>query len=443
MAKNLTQKIIEAHLAGGRMATGEEIALSMDQTLTQDATGTMAYLQFEALGLPRVRTKLSVSYVDHNLLQTGFESADDHRFLQSIAAKYGIYFSRPGNGISHQVHVERFAVPGSTLLGSDSHTPMAGAVGALAVGAGGLDVAVAMAGQPYHLAMPKVVLVRLTGQLNPWVAAKDIILELLRRLTVKGGVGKVLEYGGGGLATLSVPERATIANMGTEQGATSSVFPSDEQTRQFLRRQRRELDWHALAADPDAAYDEIVEVDLQALEPLMARPGSPDNVCKVSEVEGTPVAQVCVGSCNNASYLDLATLASMLNGKTVHPSVSLVVNPASRQAFNMIARDGALTELIASGARILEVGCGPCIGMGQAPPTGAVSLRTYNRNFEGRSGTRNDLVYLCSVQTASAAALTGAITDPRRLGEPPRVDLPEEVEIDDRMVLAPSPEPEV
>jgi len=442
LGKNQTQKIIEAHLVEGRMAPGEEIAITIDQTLTQDATGTMAYLQFEAMGIPRVRTKLSVSYVDHNMLQTGFESADDHRFLQSIASKYGIYFSRPGNGISHQVHMERFEVPGVTLLGSDSHTPMAGALGVLAMGAGGLDVAVAMAGQPYHLAMPRVVLVRLTGKLRPWVEAKDIILELLRRLTVKGGVGKVLEYGGEGVATLSVPERSTITNMGSELGATSSVFPSDEQTRDFLRRQRRESDWLPLAADPDAAYDDVVEIDLSTLDPLIAQPSSPDSVVKVADVQGTPVAQVCVGSCNNSSYLDLATLAAMLKGKTVHPSVSLAVNPGSRQAMSMIARGGALAELVQAGARMLEVACGPCIGMGQAPPTGAVSLRTYNRNFEGRSGTRNDLVYLCSVKTAAAAALNGVITDPRSLGEPPRVDLPQEFIVDDSLVLSPSAEPD-
>ncbi|MDP2936698.1 MAG: aconitate hydratase [Dehalococcoidia bacterium] len=442
MGKSLTRKIIEAHRLDGQASAGEEVSITIDQTLTQDATGTMAYLQFEALGLPRVRTRLSVSYVDHNMLQTGFENADDHRFLQSIAAKFGIYFSRPGNGISHQVHLERFAAPGSTLLGSDSHTPMAGAVGALAMGAGGLDVAVAMAGQPYHFAMPRVVLVRLNGHLRPWVAAKDIILELLRRLTVKGGVGKVLEYEGQGLAGLSVPERATITNMGSELGATSSVFPSDEQTRDFLRRQQRESDWRPLTSDPDAVYEEVVEIDLAALEPLIARPSSPDAVTKVSEVAGTPVAQVCVGSCNNSSFLDLASLAAVLKGKTVHPSVSLTVNPGSRQVLNMIARSGALADLIASGARILEAGCGPCIGMGQAPPSEGVSLRTYNRNFEGRSGTRNDLVYLCSIQVAAAAALSGAIVDPRRMGDPPRVELPQEYLIDDRMLLPPSSEPD-
>jgi aconitate hydratase len=442
LGKNLTQKIIEAHLASGRMVPGEEIAISIDQTLTQDATGTMAYLQFEALGIPRTRTKLSVSYVDHNMLQTGFENADDHRFLQSAAAKYGVYFSRPGNGICHQVHLERFAVPGATLLGSDSHTPMAGAVGSLAIGAGGLDVAVAMGGHPYYLAMPKVLLVRLVRRLQPWVAAKDIILELLRRLTVKGGLGRVLEYGGEGLATLSVPERATIANMGTELGATSSLFPSDEQTRDFLWRQGREPDWHPLAADPDATYDETMEIDLSALEPLIARPSRPDNVCRVSEVEGTPVAQVGVGSCNNSSYADLMTLAALLRGKRVHPGVSLVVNPGSRQTFTMIARNGALADLIQAGARILESACGPCIGMGQAPPTGGVSVRTYNRNFEGRSGTPHDLVYLASVQVAAAAALTGTITDPRRLGEPPLIELPQRFAVDDSMIIPPSSDPE-
>ncbi len=442
MGKNQTQKIIEAHLAGGQMNPGEEIAIKIDQTLTQDATGTMAYLQFEAMGLDRVRTKLSVSYVDHNLLQTGFESADDHRFLQSVAAKYGIYFSRPGNGICHQVHLERFAAPGATLLGSDSHTPNAGAMGSLAIGAGGLDVAVAMAGRPYYLAMPKVMLVRMTGRLRPWVEAKDIILELLRRLTVKGGVGRVMEYGGDGVLGLSVSERATIANMGSELGATSSVFPSDQQTRDFLRRQKREQDWLPLAADADAQYDEIIDIDLSSLEPMIAQPSSPDRVVKVSEIEGVAVAQVCVGSCNNSSYPDLATLAALLKRKTVHPSVSLTVNPGSRQVFEMIARSGALADLIESGARILESGCGPCIGMGQAPPTGGVSLRTFNRNFEGRSGTRNDLVYLCSVKTAAAAALAGVIEDPRGLGDAPRLELPEDFMVDDALILPPSSEPD-
>ncbi|MDO8690789.1 MAG: aconitate hydratase, partial [Dehalococcoidia bacterium] len=440
--KNQTQKIIEAHLLGGQMAPGEEIAIKIDQTLTQDATGTMAYLQFEAMGIDRVRTKLSVSYVDHSLLQTGFESADDHRFLQSVAARYGIYFSRPGNGICHQVHLERFAVPGATLLGSDSHTPMSGAMGALAIGAGGLDVAVAMAGRPYHLPMPRVTLVRLRGRLRAWVEAKDIILELLRRLTVKGGVGSVMEYGGDGVLTLSVSERATIANMGSELGATSSVFPSDQQTRDFLRRQKRVQDWHPLTADADASYDEIVDIDLSSLEPMIAQPSSPDRVAPVSEIEGAAVAQVCVGSCNNSSYLDLATLAALLKGKTVHPSVSLTVNPGSRQVFDMIARSGALADLIESGARILESGCGPCIGMGQAPPTGGVSLRTFNRNFEGRSGTRNDLVYLCSVKTAAAAALAGVVTDPSRMGEAPHPELPQEFLVDDSLVLPPSNEPD-
>ncbi|MDP2661157.1 MAG: aconitate hydratase [Dehalococcoidia bacterium] len=442
MGRNQTQKIIEAHLSGGHMAPGQEIAIKIDQTLTQDATGTMAYLQFEAMGIDRVRTKLSVSYVDHNLLQTGFESADDHRFLRSVAAKYGIYFSRPGNGICHQVHLERFAAPGATLLGSDSHTPMAGAIGGLAIGAGGLDVAVAMAGRPYHLLMPKVMLVRLTGTLRAWVEAKDIILELLRRLTVKGGVGMVMEYGGDGVLTLSVSERATIANMGSELGATSSVFPSDQRTRDFLSRQKREQDWRPLAADADAPYDEVIDIDLSFLEPMIAQPSSPDRVARVSEIEGAAVAQVCVGSCNNSSYLDLATLAALLKGKTIHPSVSLTVNPGSRQVFDMIARSGALADLIESGARVLESGCGPCIGMGQAPPTGGVSLRTFNRNFEGRSGTRNDLVYLCSVKTAAAAALAGVIADPSRLGEAPRPELPQEFTVDDSMVLPPSNEPD-
>ncbi|MBI2847090.1 MAG: aconitate hydratase [Chloroflexi bacterium] len=442
MRKSLTHKIISEHLVSGEMVPGEEIAISIDQTLTQDATGTMAYLQFEAMGIPRVKTKLSVSYVDHNMLQTGFENADDHRFLQSIAAKYGIYFSRPGNGICHQVHLERFAIPGQTLLGSDSHTPMSGALGMLAIGAGGLDVAVAMGGGPYYLAMPRVTLVRLKGRLRPWVSAKDIILELLRRLTVKGGTGKVIEYGGDGVASLAVPQRGTMTNMGAELGATTSIFPSDEQSRIFMRAQGRVKNWRPLSADPDAKYDEVVEIDLSSLDPLIAKPSNPDNVVPLKEVEGIPVAQVAVGSCNNSSYVDLATVAAVLKGKTVSPRVSLAVTPGSRQVFTMIARSGVLTSLVRSGARILESSCGPCIGMGQAPPSDGVSIRTFNRNFPGRSGTPNDKVYLASPEVAAASALTGVITDPRKLGAPVVIEQPKRYLLDDSMIIPPSPEPE-
>jgi aconitate hydratase len=442
MGKSLTRKIIEEHLVSGEPKVGDEIAIRIDQTLTQDATGTMAYLQFEAMGLPRVRTKLSVSYVDHNMLQAGFENADDHRFLQSVAAKYGIYFSRPGNGICHQVHLERFSAPGQTLLGSDSHTTTLGGVGMLAIGAGGLDVAVAMGGGPFYLTMPKVVRVELKGRLQPWVTGKDIILEMLRRLTVKGGVGRVFEYGGEGVACLEVPERATIANMGAELGATTSVFPSDERTREYLRAQRREHLWQPLSADPDAEYDEVIEIDLSTLEPLVARPQSPDNVVPLRELAGTKVAQVCVGSCTNSSYSDLMTVASVLRGKTVHSNLSATVTPGSRQVFNMIARNGALADLIESGFRILESACGPCIGMGQAPPTGGVSVRTFNRNFAGRSGTPNDQVYLCSPEVAAATALMGVVTDPRDLGDPPQVETPVEFHVDDDMIIPPSEKPD-
>jgi len=442
MGRSLTRKIIDEHLVSGEPTPGREIALRIDQTLTQDATGTMAYLQFEAMGIPRVRTKLSVSYADHNMLQAGFENADDHRFLQSIAAKYGIYFSRPGNGICHQVHLERFSVPGMTLLGSDSHTPTAGGAGMIAIGAGGLDVAVAMAGSPFYLAMPMVVRVELKGHLQPWVSAKDVILEILRRLTVKGGIGRIFEYGGEGLADLNVPARSTITNMGAELGATTSIFPSDEVTRQYLRAQRRDDVWQPLQADPDAEYDEVAEIDLSRLEPLIARPSSPDSVVPIREVAGTPVAQVCVGSCTNSSFTDLMTVATALRGKTVHPSLSATVSPGSRQVLNMIARNGALADLIDSGWRILESACGPCIGMGQAPPTGGVSLRTFNRNFPGRSGTPNDQVYLCSPETAAATALHGMITDPRDLGKPIQVSSPTEFHIDDHMIIPPSDRPE-
>lgn len=442
MGKSLTRKIIEEHLVDGEPVAGQEIALRIDQTLTQDATGTMAYLQFEAMGIPRVRTKLSVSYVDHNMLQTGFENADDHRFLQSFAAKHGIYFSRPGNGICHQVHLERFSAPGETLLGSDSHTPMCGGAGMLAIGAGGLDVAMAMAGEPFHLVMPRVVRVELRGRLQPWVSAKDVILEMLRRLTVRGGVGRVFEYGGDGAASLTVPERATITNMGAELGATSSLFASDERTRDYLRAQKREAAWRPLAADDDAEYDEVVEIDLDRLEPLIARPSSPDDVVPVREIAGTEVAQVAVGSCTNSSYQDLMTVAAVCKGRMLPPGMSGVVNPGTRQVLMMLAENGALADLIESGFRVLESSCGPCIGMGQSPATDSVSVRTFNRNFAGRSGTVGDRVFLCSPQVAAATALKGAITDPRDLGEAPVVTLPAEFKVDDRMIIPPSATPE-
>jgi aconitate hydratase len=437
MPQNLTQKILATHLVEGRLEPGAEIAIRIDQTLTQDATGTMAYLQLEAIGVPRVRTKRSVSYVDHNMLQTGYENADDHRYLQSVAARYGIYFSRPGNGICHQVQLERFSVPGETLLGADSHTPTSGGLGMLAIGAGGLDVAAAMAGAPFYLTMPRVTLVRLSGHLPEWVTAKDVIIELLRRLTVRGGVGRVMEYGGPGVATLSVPERATIANMGAELGATTSIFPSDEQTLAFLRAQGREGDWRPLAADPGAGYDEVIELDLSSLEPLVCLPSSPDSVRPVREVAGTPVAQVCIGSCTNSSYVDLAGVAAILRGRSVHPGVSLTVSPGSRQVLAAIARSGALADLIAAGARILEAGCGPCIGMGQAPATGTASLRSFNRNFPGRSGTPGDQVYLASPLVCAASALRGVITDPRDLGVPPRVADPGPLALEDNMIIPP------
>jgi aconitate hydratase len=439
--RSIAEKILAEHLVSGVMSPGSEIALRIDQTLTQDATGTMACLQFEALGIPRVKTELSVSYVDHNTLQSGPENADDHAFLQTFAAKYGIQFSRPGNGICHQVHLERFSAPGKTLLGSDSHTPTSGGAGMLAIGAGGLDVAVAMGGGAYPLAMPKVLLVKLAGKLKPWVSAKDVILELLRRLTVKGGVGRIVEYGGPGVASLSVYERATIANMGAELGATSSVFPSDEATRAFLVRQKRAAAFRKLAADEGAFYDETVEIDLGALVPMIACPHSPDNVKKVSEVSGLKVHQVAVGSCTNSSYRDLMRLAGVLKGRKVHPGVSLVVSPGSRQVLELLAREGGLESLIASGARIIESACGPCIGMGQAPPSKGVSVRTFNRNFEGRSGTPDAGVYLASPETAAACALKGVLTDPRKLGAPPRAAEPKKTVIDDGMILPPSRKP--
>lgn len=441
---NVAQKLISSHLVSGNMKPGEEIAISIDQTLTQDATGTMAYLEFEAMGIPKVKTKLSVSYVDHNTLQTGFENADDHRFLQTIAAKYGIYFSKPGNGICHQVHLERFAKPGQTLLGSDSHTPNAGAVGMLAIGAGGLNVALAMAGEPFYLLMPKIVCVVLKGKLKKGVTAKDIILEVLRRLTVKGGVGKIIEYSGAGIKNLTVPERATITNMGAELGATSSIFPSDEQTKAFFKAQKRGADWSELLPDAGAAYDEEVIIELDKLEPMIAAPSSPDNVKRVKDLKGTTVRQVCIGSCVNSSYADLMLAAKILKKNKVHPDVSLVVSPGSRQALRMITENGALSDLVSAGARVLEPSCGPCIGMGQAPATGAVSLRTFNRNFPGRSGTANDQVYLCSPLTAAVSAITGKITDPKDWvkGQGLRVKLPEKFIVDDSMIIPPSKKPE-
>ncbi|ABN54353.1 MAG TPA: aconitate hydratase [Hungateiclostridium thermocellum] len=440
MGLNLAQKIIKEHLVSGEMKPGTEIAIRIDQTLTQDSTGTMAYLQFEAMGIPRVKTKKSVAYIDHNTLQTGFENADDHKYIQTVAAKHGIYFSKPGNGICHQVHLERFGVPGMTLLGSDSHTPTGGGIGMLAIGAGGLDVAVAMGGGPYYMMMPKVCRVVLKGALKPWVTAKDIILEVLRRLSVKGGVGKIIEYAGDGIKTLTVPERATITNMGAELGATTSIFPSDEVTREFLRAQGRENDWVELKPDEDAEYDEEIVINLDELEPLAAQPHSPDNVAKVKDIGKIKVDQVAIGSCTNSSYMDMMKVAAILKGKKVHPDVSLVIAPGSKQVLTMLAQNGALADMVAAGARILESACGPCIGMGQAPATDAVSLRTFNRNFEGRSGTKSAKVYLVSPETAAASAITGVLIDPRELGEAPKVSMPEKFVIDDSMVLPPAPE---
>jgi aconitate hydratase len=438
MGKNLVQKIFETHLVSGRLEPGEDIAIVVDQTLTQDATGTMTYLQFEALEIPRVRTKFSISYVDHNMLQTGFENADDHRFLQTFAAKYGIFFSQPGNGICHQIHLERFAKPGETLLGADSHTPNAGAMGMIAIGVGGLDVALAMAGQPYYLKMPQIFLVSLKGKLPPWVASKDIMLDLLRRLTVRGGVGKIFEFGGPGVKALSIPERATIANLGAELGATTTIFPSDGKTLEFLKAQGRKKDWVYLEPDKDAEYDQVIKIDLRELEPLIAQPSSPDKVCSIREVAGKAVKQVCIGSCNNSSYFDLMSVAKILKGKKIHPDISLTITPGSKQVFEMIAGNGALADLIGAGARILESACGPCIGMGQAPSTNGISIRTMNRNFLGRSGTPQDQVYLASPYVATACALTGSITDPRSMGRrPPRVPMLQKFLIDDSLILPP------
>ena len=442
MGLTIAQKIIKAHLVEGEMIAGREIALRMDQTLTQDATGTMAYLEFEAIGIPRVRTELSVAYIDHNTLQSGFENADDHRYIQSVAKKHGIRFSRPGNGICHQVHLERFGKPGKTLIGSDSHTPTGGGIGMLAFGAGGMDVAVAMGGGAYYITMPKMIKVNLTGKLSPWVSAKDVSLEILRILSVKGGVGYIIEWGGEGVSTLSVPERATITNMGTELGATTSIFPSDEVTRAFLAAQGREEDYLPLSSDPDAVYDRVIDINLSELEPLLACPHSPDNIKSARELSHIKVDQVCIGSCTNSSLRDMLRVAAILKGKKIDDSVSLSVSPGSKQVLTMLADCGALSDIIASGARVLECACGPCIGMGFSPNSAGVSLRTFNRNFEGRSGTRDGQVYLVSPEVAAVAALTGYITDPRTLGDYPEITMPEEFLVNDSAVLLPADEKE-
>ena len=440
MGLTLTEKILKAHLVDGEFVKGQEIGIRIDQTLTQDATGTMAYLEYEAMGVPRVRTEKSVAYIDHNTLQSGFENADDHRFIGSVCKKHGIYFSRPGNGICHQVHLERFGIPGKTLIGSDSHTPTGGGIGMIAIGAGGLDVAVAMGGGAYYITYPKIVKVNLTGKLSPWVSAKDVILEVLRRMSVKGGVGKVIEYCGEGVKTLTVPERATITNMGAELGATTSIFPSDETTLAFLKAQDRADVWSELKADDDAVYDEQIDIDLSQLIPLAACPHSPDNVKSVNEIGKLKIDQVCIGSCTNSSYVDMMKVAHILKGKTVDPSVSLAIAPGSKQVLNMIAENGALADMIAAGARILESACGPCIGMGQSPNSKGVSLRTFNRNFEGRSGTKDGQIYLVSPEMAAVSALTGYLTDPRTLGDMPEFKLPEHFKINDNMVVPPADE---
>lgn len=442
MGYTIAQKIIKNHLVSGEMKVGEEIGLKIDQTLTQDATGTMAYLQFEAMGTERVKTELSVAYIDHNTLQAGFENADDHRYIQTVTKKHGIRFSRPGNGICHQVHLERFGVPGKTLIGSDSHTPTAGGIGMLGMGAGGLDVAVAMGGGTYYITMPKIIHIVLTGKLPDFVGAKDVILEVLRRLDVKGGVGAIIEYGGEGAKTLSVPQRATITNMGAELGATSSLFPSDEVTREFLSAQDREKDFVPLFPDNDAKYDAEYTVDLSSLVPLAACPHSPGNVKPVSELEGMKIDQVCIGSCTNSSMLDMLTVAAILKGKTVHPDVSLSISPGSKQVYTMLAQCGALADLIASGARILECACGPCIGMGFSPKSAGVSLRTFNRNFEARSGTADAKVYLVSPETAAASAIAGKFTDPRSLGKAPEIKIPSHFLINDNLIEMPAAEEE-
>ena len=438
MGLTIAQKIIKNHLGGGEMTTGSEISLKIDQTLTQDATGTMAYLEFETMGVPRVRTELSVAYIDHNTLQSGFENADDHLFIQSMAKKYGLYFSRPGNGICHQVHLERFGKPGKTLIGSDSHTPTGGGIGMLAMGAGGLDVAVAMGGGAYNITMPKLYKVNLTGKLRDFVTAKDVSLEILRILSVKGGVGAIIEWGGEGVKTLSVPERATITNMGAELGATTSIFPSDEITKAFLEAEGRGEDWIELKSDEDAVYDKVIDINLSELKPLIACPHSPDNIKTVESLKGTKVDQVCIGSCTNSSLFDMLKVAALLKGKTIKPEVSLSISPGSKQVLAMLADCGALSDIISSGARVLECACGPCIGMGFSPNSGGVSLRTFNRNFEGRSGTANGQVYLVSPETAVAAALSGEITDPMLLGDMPKVNMPEAFKIDDSAILPPA-----
>ena len=443
MGMNLAEKIIKAHLLEGEMIPGTDIGLRIDQTLTQDATGTMAYLEFEAMGVPRVKTEKSVAYIDHNTLQNGFENADDHRFIRTVCKKHGIYYSRPGNGICHQVHLERFGIPGKTLIGSDSHTPTGGGIGMLAMGAGGMDVAVAMGGGTYYITMPKVLKVNLTGKLKPFVAAKDVILEVLRILSVKGGVGRVIEYGGEGVATLSVPERATITNMGAELGATTSIFPSDEVTREFLKAQGREQDYTPLCADADATYETVVDIDLSKLEPAAAMPHSPDAVESVANLAGLPIDQVCIGSCTNSSLQDMMKGAAILKGKTVAPTVSLTISPGSRQVFNMMAMNGALADIIAAGGRVLECACGPCIGMGQSPNSAGISLRTFNRNFEGRSGTADAKVFLVSPETAAASALTGVFTDPTTLEPIPEFPMPSSFLINDNMVDAPVPAEEM
>ena len=439
MGMTIAQKIIKAHLVSGDMTPGSEVALRIDQTLTQDATGTMAYLEFETMGIPRVKTELSIAYVDHNTLQCGFENGDDHRYLQTVTAKHGVYFSRPGNGICHQVHLERFGKPGKTLIGSDSHTPTGGGIGMLAFGAGGMDVAVAMGGGAYYITMPKMFKVNLTGKLRPYVTAKDVSLKLLQILSVKGGVGAIVEWGGEGIATLSVPERATITNMGTELGATTSIFPSDETTRAFLKAQGREEDYTPLCSDPDAQYDRIIDIDLSTLEPMIACPHSPDNVVEVNTLSAVKVDQVCIGSCTNSSLSDMLKVAAMLKGKTIAPSVSLSISPGSRQVLSMLADCGALADILASGARVLECACGPCIGMGFSPSSAGVSLRTFNRNFLGRSGTKDGQVYLVSPETAVASALTGYITDPTTTDGELTIQMPDKFKIDDSSVLAPVP----
>ena len=439
MGYNIAQKLIKSHLVSGQMIPGTEISIKVDQTLTQDATGTVAYLQFESMGVDRVKTERSVAYIDHNTLQSGFENADDHRYIQTVCSKHGIYFSRPGNGICHQVHLERFGKPGKTLLGSDSHTPTGGGIGMLAIGVGGLDVAVAMGGGAYYLTMPTVVKVNLTGKLSPMVAAKDIILKVLSLMSVKGGVGKIIEYAGEGVKTLSVPERATITNMGAELGATTSVFPADEVTLAFLTAQGRPEDFTPIFADEDAQYDEQIDIDLASLQPLAACPHSPDNIKTVQDLSGMKIDQVCIGSCTNSSYADMMKVAAILKGKTVAPNVSLVIAPGSKQVFNMLAQNGALADMICAGARVMECACGPCIGMGQAPNSGGISLRTFNRNFEGRSGTADAQVFLVSPETAAVSAITGEMTDPRTvIPEGISVQMPERFFINDNMILAPA-----